>query len=135
MPPKGPTDIIVVPGAICWRIIGRKRSGITTVYWLAGHKSNLQTNYTTNKLSRKKRRNRNSTCSNSHRIYQPGKQAYKHYVNAKVGGGGKLHKCRHSTLTSWVPPLATRTLVPLSLSKDSCQLANFCHSFVILSCP
>ena len=36
MPPKGPTDIIVVPGAICWRIIGE----LTLT----------QTNYTTNKL-------------------------------------------------------------------------------------
>ena len=46
MPPKGPTDIIVVPGAICWRIIGSH-----DVYGLTGHKSNFQTNYTTNNLS------------------------------------------------------------------------------------
>ena len=42
MPPKGPTDIIVVPGAKCWRIIGRKRSGITTVYWLTDIKATLK---------------------------------------------------------------------------------------------
>ena len=34
---------------------------------------------------------------------------------------------RHSNLTSWVPPLATMTFVPLSLRNDGCQLANFCH--------